>query len=320
MRAVRSAVASVLALFLICTMVCAIAEEPSTSPEPTASPVPADYVYPPLPVDHSPGPPVNKENYSQDGLSYNDPTIQVQIHEDRAFETPILYAHIRISDPTQLRTAASGSFNSQATQLGANIARRYNAVVAINGDYFVYDSRSYAVRQGVQYRNRPTGEDVLIIDDQGDFHALFAPEKAQDIVAYVEEMEAGGRSVINAFTFGPILVHNGKMQEVSGKRYFNVSPGINAQRVALAQLGPLEYLIISTQGPEDKNSKGLTIPEMAAFVEEVGYRFSDKGCLTAYNLDGGSTNTLYFNGGKINSPGGKSRHIADIIYFATLVR
>lgn len=320
MRNFRAALVYVLALFMCCIMGFVYAGEMQTPDETTASPVPADYVYPPLPIDLNPGPEVNKSNYGEDSLTYKDPTIQVQIHEDRAFDTPFLFAHIIISHPSQLRTAASGSFNSQSTQLGANIARRHNAVIAINGDYFVYDSRSYAVRQGVQYRNRPTGEDVLIIDDQGNFHPLFGPEKQEDILAFVEELNAQGRQVINAFTFGPILVHNGTMQEVSGTKYFNVSPGINAQRVALAQLGPLEYLIISTQGPEDKNSKGLTIPEMAALVEEVGYRFSDKGCLTAYNLDGGSTNTLFFNGMKINSPGGKSRHIADIIYFATLVR
>ncbi len=317
MRAFRAVLAFVLAVILSYPLSFALAGETPTETPATDAP---RIFYPPLPVDLSPGPEVNKENYAEDGLSYQDPSIQVTIHEDRAFDTPILYAHITISDPSQLRTAASGSFNSQSTQLGAQIARRNNAVVAINGDYFVYDSRSYAVRQGTVYRNRPTGEDVLIIDNQGDFHGLFAPQKPEEITAYVDELAAQGRTVVNAFTFGPILVHNGKMQDVSGEKYFNISPGINAQRVALAQLGPLEYMIISTQGPEDKNSKGLTIPEMAAFVEEVGYRFSARGFLTAYNLDGGSTNTLFFNGGKINSPGGKSRHIADIIYFATLVR
>ena len=313
--------ASVLLLVLTLALGCILpgqAEQPTATP--TATPVPEGYTYPPLPIDLSPGPPVIRENYGEDGLSYTDPSLQVQIYEDRAYNTPILYAHIHISHPSQMRTAPAGTFRMQTTSLGAHIARRYNAVIAINGDFFVYDAKSYAVRQGETYRNRPTGEDVLIIDDLGNFHPLFAPETPEQILRAVEALAQEGRSVVNAFTFGPILVHNGKMQEVSGTKYFNISPGVNAQRVALVQLGPLEYLIVSTQGPEDKNSKGLTIPEMAAYVEEVGYRFSDKGCLVAYNLDGGSTNTLYFNGRKINSPGGKTRDIADIIYFASLVR
>lgn len=283
---------------------------------------PADQAacYPPLPVDLTPGPAVQKHRYGQDGFTYFDPTIQVQIFEDRAFRTPILYAHVTISHPSQLRTAPAVSFKNSATDLGARIARRYNAVIAINGDFFLFDSKSYAVRQGVPYRNRPTGEDVLIIDDLGDFHPLFAPQTPDEINAAVDALHEQGREVVNAFTFGPVLVHNGKKLPVSGTKYFNVAPAVNAQRVALVQLGALDYLIVSTQGPEDKNSKGMTIPEMADYVEELGYRFSQKGCLTAYNLDGGSTNTLYFNGRKINSPGGKTRDIADIIYFATLVR
>lgn len=274
---------------------------------------------PPLPVDLTPGPVPVADAYSDDGLSYADPSIEVKIYEDKAFDTPVLYAHINIMHPSQLRTAPASTFRSQATAPGVSIARRNNAVVAINGDYFVYDSKSYAVRQGFTYRSRPTGEDVLIIDNEGDFHAVLAATQA-DIDAAVADLEVQGKTVINAFTFGPVLVLDGQARDMSAKKYFNISPHVNAQRVALAQLGPLEYLIVSTQGPEDKNSKGFTIPEMAAYVQEVGYRFSEKGCLCAYNLDGGSTNTLYFNGKKINSPGGKTRYIADIIYFATLVR
>ena len=38
----------------------------------------------------------------------------------------------------------------------------------------------------------------------------------------------------------------------------------------------------------------------------------------AYNMDGGHSSTIYFNGQRINSPETKNRKVSDIIYFATL--
>ena len=92
---------------------------------------------PPLPVDLTPGPVPVADAYGDDGLSYADPSIEVKIYEDKAFDTPVLYAHINIMHPSQLRTAPASTFRSQATAPGVSIARRNNAVVAINGDYFV---------------------------------------------------------------------------------------------------------------------------------------------------------------------------------------
>ena len=76
---------------------------------------------------------------------------------------------------------------------------------------------------------------------------------------------------------------------------------------------------MSTEGPEDPGSRGLNLYEMADYTLAAAHELG-KPCLYAYNLDGGSSNSLILNNEKINSPNNrKSRRVSDIIYFATLV-
>ena len=85
------------------------------------------------------------------------------------------------------------------------------------------------------------------------------------------------------------------------------------QRMGIAQLGPLSYLCIATEGPENKGSVGLTIAQFAQLMK-------DRGAIMAYNLDGGSSSAMMFNDQKINALStNKTRPICDILYFATLV-
>ena len=87
---------------------------------------------------------------------------------------------------------------------------------------------------------------------------------------------------------------------------------VRAQRIALCQTGPLSYLVVYSEGPNDPDSSGLTILEFAQLVSS----FPD--VVTAYNLDGGSSATIVFQGQKINGPlSQRSRSIGDIIYFAS---
>lgn len=59
-------------------------------------------------------------------------------------------------------------------------------------------------------------------------------------------------------------------------------------------------------------SAGLSLYELAALFEE-------RGCSVAYNLDGGGSSAMYFNGQVMNRPttGGRrigEREVSDIVY------
>ena len=275
-----------------------------------------------------PGPVPNDAAYLTE-MEYEDASIRVKLYNGRFAETDYVCAHVKISHPSQLRTAtANTSFRvaSEGTTRGRIIAEKVNAVVAINGDYFTKTDKCQVVmRQSQQVRNQADGHmDLLVIDKNGDFTALPNYTKAE----YKEYMRLHEYEMYNVFCFGPVLAQDGV--SVIPDDYANGYVGAQneTQRSAIAQLGPLEYMLITCSGPQSANNKGLTIPEFASLCEYVGNRLSENGCQLAFNLDGGNSATLIFKapdnkGGlsyvKVNCPE-IERQLSDIIYFATLVK
>lgn len=242
---------------------------------------------------------------------YEDPSISVKIETGRIYETNYMVARVKLANASQLRSSMAGSYYSPSTALGATMARRVNAVLAINGDYF--SSRNgvgFVLRQGKLYRNRCNGTyDILAIDEKGDLHIIKSPKKA-DMEAFMADIEAAGGAIINGYTFGPGLVIDGVQQ--TGFKDMDNAALRSAQRMCLAQVGPLEYLCISSEGPEDPGSVGLNLEQFAELVA------SFEGVQNAYNLDGGSSATMVFKGDKVNAPNNpKRRPLNDIIYFAS---
>ena len=258
---------------------------------------------PALPIDDSPGLTPQQECFVSD-LAYQDPTIEVSIEKGRAYNTDYWVAYIKIACPTQLRTAAAGTFDSNRTTSGKAIAKRMHAVLAINGDYFCYTNYGYLIRQGTLYRKIPDGvRDVLMVDAQGDFHIV---QKATiESLAQYTQMD-----IINSFNFGPALV-------IDGERIQWFSDNENAakegrQRMAIAQLatGSLEYIAVCTAGPYRGNA-GMTLSQFSSILFDLGAE-------NAYNLDGGNSTMMIFNYEYVNTTSMEAmREISDIIYFAS---
>ena len=187
-----------------------------------------------LPLDAFEGLPPQESGYLSD-WAYEDPSISVSIETGRYEETNYMLAHVKLANPTQLRTAMATNYYNPSTTLGSTIAKRCKAVLAINGDFF--SSRNGAglvTRQGKEYRLKCNGYyDVLIIDDQGDLHIL--PEATN------QDVEAFAGVIVQGFTFGPGLIIEGEKQTDLAKHTF-AGGQKPAQRMCLAQIGPLEYL------------------------------------------------------------------------------
>lgn len=235
---------------------------------------------------------------------YEDPSISVKIETGRIYETNYMVARVKIANASQLRTMMASSYYSPSTLMGATMGKRANAALAINGDFFSSrEGVGYVARQGKVYRTRCNGVyDILIIDDKGDLHIL--KEATND------DIKAFEGTVINGFTFGPGLVINGERQ--TGYVDNDNAALKSAQRMCLAQVGPLEYLCIVSEGPEDPGSVGMNLEQFSELVA------SFEGVQNAYNLDGGSSATMVFKNDKVNSPNNpKRRPLCDIIYFAS---
>lgn len=296
MRHVLPALVLLLALTL-CAFACAEESAEADGPVVLYS-IPWD-------VKVSPNDP-HEECYLPDDAGYHDDSLDIRVETIRRNETTVTCVYVTIADPSQLRCELSQKFPSKSATVVPTMAKRVKAVLAINGDYFIYHDEGISVRNGKVYRVKPTKRrDTLIIDDKGDFTILSPTTR--------NAWESFEGTVVHAFCFGPGLVIDGQpLTDVSDLK-LNVGKNKRTQRCAIGQLGPLSYLIVATEGPDNKGSRGFTILEMAQLCHELG-------CVNAYNLDGGSSSSVVLHYRKINALSThKIRPVGDCIWFATLV-
>lgn len=250
-----------------------------------------------------------EENYLPDNSGYHDDSLDVRIETFRNAEddTTVMAVRIKIVDPSQLRTGlASKSRSSNKVAPVSVMVKRDRGVIGFSGDYFGYHNQGIVIRNTRVLRSAPNpGRDTLIIDDKGDFTILSPTTE--------EAFESFEGNVVHAFCFGPGLVIDGKVLTDLDSVSINNGKGRKTQRIAIGQTGPLEYMVLTCEGPENEGSVGMDLLQFAQLC-------SDMGMINAYNLDGGSSCTVSMKGKKINAvSSGKVRSVSDCIFFATLV-
>ena len=257
----------------------------------------------PLPWDSSPGYEPNPADYNDTG--YYDSSVRVEMQQQRHDDANFFVAHVKIQHGSQLRTGLAQTLGSSANKI-TTMAEKFNAVLALNGDFFTDRKVGLAIRQGETLLNKPSElYDMLLIDSNGNFHIV-----KRDNLDMLDVYLSGALDIRNALTFGPALVIDGVKQDIPEKYAF--APHYKNPRAAIGQLGPLEYVCVVVDGRSD-DSEGVTLETLADFMAGLG-------CTQAFNLDGGNSATLVL-GGKIYNEKSLSneRSVSDMIYFATSV-
>lgn len=257
---------------------------------------------------------------SFDWIRYEDPSISVRVeyatlipaYKNSKIQSSITY--IRVADPSQVRTAMSNDNYDKRNYVSAeSMAKHVNSVAAVNGDFFKYHYNvGYVIRQGVFYRDKLNGKrDLLLIDNHGDFHVLLSAQ-SDDVSQMIASLPEGD-SIVNTFTLGPVLVQDGTARTISETSVAESGEFqwcYAQQRVAVVQLGELEYAIVETYG-KTNGSMGLTLQE---FADYIVWLFPD--CRIAYNLDGGGSTNVVIGEERVEKTPGH-RDISDILYFAS---
>ena len=237
--------------------------------------------------------------------SYSDGNISVNLTEKTVNETQVYVADVTLSSADYLKTAlAQNSYGTNVTAKTSVTATENNAILAINGDYYGANSSGYVIRNGVVYRDSvredASNGDLAIYKD-GSFKIIY-----EDQVSANQLVQDG---VVNLLAFGPSLVENG---EISVSTNAEVGQAMASNpRTAIGINDENHYIIVVSDG-RTSESKGLSLYQMAEVMKSYGVK-------TAYNLDGGGSSTLYFNGQVINKPttGGSKiseRAVSDIVY------
>ena len=239
--------------------------------------------------------------------SYNNGEVSIEIRYMRTLYTDIYIADVVTDDPAYLKTAlAEGSFGRNLTDTTSSMAEQNHAILAINGDYYGFRDTGYVIRNGYLYRSVPAkdpNQEDLVLYENGAVDIV----READLTA--EEIWDSGAEDI--FSFGPGLVIDGEISVVEGEEVKRAQ--VTNPRTAFGVISPLHYLFVVSDGRTDE-SVGLSLLELAHLMKDLG-------CVTAYNLDGGGSSTMWFNGKVLNHPTTfgdtiAERGISDIVYIS----
>ena len=243
-------------------------------------------------------------NVSTSDTSYSDDNISITLTEKTVSNTQVYIADITVSSAEYLKTAlAQNTYGTNVTAKTSVTAANNNAILAVNGDYYGANSTGYVIRNGVVYRDtvrEDSNNGDLAIYKDGSFKIIYEDEISAD------QLVKDG--VVNLLAFGPSLVENGEIV-VDTNSEVGQSMASNP-RTAIGIIDENHYIIVVSDG-RTSESQGLSLYELAEVMKSYGVK-------TAYNLDGGGSSTLYFNGQVINKPttnGNISeRAVSDIVY------
>lgn len=234
---------------------------------------------------------------------YHDDQIDIVLTTMRVENTTVYVADVQIADISLLKTALAGNtYARNLTETTSVQAANAGAILAINGDYYGAQERGYVLLNGVLYRaSAQSGTDALVIGADGNFRIINEGETSADTL-----VREGAWQVL---TFGPALINGGQVTVSSSDevgRAMTSNP-----RTAIGQISEGHYLLVVSDG-RTKESTGLSLRQLAELMQSLGAQ-------VAYNLDGGGSSTMVFQGRVVNSPttNGRSireRSVSDIVY------
>lgn len=234
---------------------------------------------------------------------YHDDQIDIVLTTMRVENTTVYVADVQLADISLLKTALAGNtYARNLTETTSVQAANAGAILAINGDYYGAQERGYVLRNGVLYRaSAQSGTDALVIGADGNFRIITEGETSADTL-----VREGAWQVL---TFGPALIKDGQVTVRSSDevgRAMTSNP-----RTAIGQISEGHYLLVVSDG-RTKESTGLSLRQLAELMQSLGAQI-------AYNLDGGGSSTMVFQGRVVNNPttNGRSireRSVSDIVY------
>ncbi|MET4592149.1 phosphodiester glycosidase family protein [Arthrobacter sp. 754] len=217
-------------------------------------------------------------------------------------------ADVVLDDATTLKSAfAEDSFGENITETTSAIAEANNAVFAINGDYYGFRDTGIVIRNGVVFRDEGTRQGLAFYTD--------GTVKVYDETSTTaEQLLADG--VWNTLSFGPSLLDNGEVAEgiedvEVDTNFGNHSIQGEQPRTAVGVIDDNHLVFVVVDGRSPGYSAGVSMTGLAEIMQGLG-------ATTAYNIDGGGSSTMYFNGDLVNNPLGenKERGTSDILYIA----
>ena len=266
---------------------------PETSPEPTDGP-----------VEPSPEPVVEDgrtewqrkfaDKFTDEVVitdhSYSSPNISIDIGTFsgtyNGFQQTYYVADIYVAGMENFQTYfANGQYTYYGEQDGVAMTKNAGAILSMNGDWCNNQKFGILVRNGVVYHDDPMAFDLCVLYHDGTVET-YSPGSYDpaDILA------AGA---YQTWKFGPMLLDS----EGRAMTSFNTTAVIEneaAPRSGFGYYEPGHYCFVVADGRQS-HARGMVLSEFAQL-------FEDLGCVRAYNMDGGASSVMTFEGKQYNRP------------------
>ncbi len=213
-------------------------------------------------------------------------------YKDKMYSYDVIFyvADIYITDVEQFSSAfAKGEYQPGAREATLSQIMNANGIIGVNGDNYGSRSVGLVIRNGAVYRDTLYGNDVMVLYYDGTMVPYMLGEvNVSDIIA---------NGPYQAWEFGPVLVKDGQIaNSAQSSNYINA----DNPRTAIGYYEPGHYCMVVVEGREPTDSLGADINLLSQIM-------FDLGCESAYNLDGGQTSAMAFNGDYVNIRAGGGR-------------
>lgn len=231
-------------------------------------------------------------------MYYEDLETRIDITKERYKDTDCFVAHIITKNPLVLKCAfAEGQFNHY--QIMSEVMKDNNAILMINGDFCSLSNAGpmSIVKEGeiISGLNPPIkGKRILGLTMEGHFY---------EVKGKLEwEIKENHLRHTWAFNRGFTIIDGERIIKYDSAKHPRTFIG-----EVLRDDGKLEYYLVVVDGRRI-DSKGFCHDDESEFLFE-------KGCYIAYNLDGGGSSEMMFDGKILNIPSdGHERKDHDFIY------
>ena len=235
----------------------------------------------------------------EEGYSSPDLAIRItKVQYGKAKSAMYYLADIYLTDVYQFQTVlAKDTFGKGLRESVKDMGKRSMAALAITGDTYGNQDTGIVIRNGIVHRQEKSTFDVCVLYYDGSMRT-FSPDAFSLEKAIVD-------GAYQAWTFGPLLLDDAG-QPIPDEK-LNTSKNIRRAnpRAGIGYYEPGHYCFVVVDGRTD-DASGLTL-------EQFSQLFYDLGCKAAYNLDGGRSAEMFFNGKILNDPYKGGRSVSDCL-------
>lgn len=203
-----------------------------------------------------------------------------------------------VHDPKRVRIGMASDFNVSSMSVDT-MAARYDAIAAVNGSgYDILGSKQaegYIIDDGKIKVKK-------VKDNNEKINAMLINKTGKLLVGDYSINDIKKLNINEAVCFGPTLIVDGKAVDVKEDGGYGI-----AERTAIGQKADGTIIMITVNG-RNTQSFGATIKDL----QDVMLQY---GVVNGYNLDGGGSSHIYYNGKSTDlNDNFMYRSVPDIVY------